>query len=509
MNETHTLADYARTLWAHRWVLLIAVAGCFTSAVVMLALQDRVYQAEAEMLVELQSTSGVFDDSSTFRAADLERSVQTEIQIIEGSQVRQRVADDLALASLPPMAQATSIQNTDVIRVQVKSTSAGDAAVLADAYVAAYGSLRRDANIAELESSSEQLQAKIDELSVDIDEIALEIDDAVSAGEQASLAEQRSRLVDRRATFIERLDETELEVALAPSGATLIRPADVPDSPISPRPVRTLLIALAVGLILGAGTALLLETIDTRIRGLEDLEAVVSPLPVLASVPVASELQEGSLALVDPASPTLESIRGLRTNLVFLGIDHPMRVVQVTSSLPGEGKTTVAADLGVVLAHSGANVALIDCDLRKPRLHKVFGLPAEHGISSILAGESLEEAVYRVADGLDVVPCGPMPPNPSELLGSGAMSDLVDRLRKEYDHVVIDSAPVLPVSDSVALARHVDGVVLVCQRGRTRRDDTRRAIGALRQVSAPVIGTVLNRSDSSVAYAYAYAYSHT
>jgi capsular exopolysaccharide synthesis family protein len=149
---------------------------------------------------------------------------------------------------------------------------------------------------------------------------------------------------------------------------------------------------------------------------------------------------------------------------------------------------------------------LVDADLRKPRLHAVFGLRSDEGLSSVLAGHAIEDAIYQVADGLDVIPCGIRPPNPSELVGSTAMGALIEKLRGTYEYVVVDSAPLLPVSDSLALARHVDGLVVVCQSRRTSRDNARRSLAALGQVGAPVVGAVLNRCAPTEAYSYLYAY---
>jgi capsular exopolysaccharide synthesis family protein len=193
----------------------------------------------------------------------------------------------------------------------------------------------------------------------------------------------------------------------------------------------------------------------------------------------------------------------------FLGFDRPLRTIQITSPGPGEGKTTTAANLAAVLAETGRRVLLVDMDLRRPRLHEQFGIKNGLGLTSVLIGEApLSRAAVRISDSLFVLPSGPIPPNPSELVGSARAAELIRLTGQEFDLVVIDSPPLLPVTDPLVIARSVDAVVLVAAAGVTTRKQLHRAAELLAQVNAPVEGIALNRAGDHQEYSYSYGYTH-
>ena len=202
----------------------------------------------------------------------------------------------------------------------------------------------------------------------------------------------------------------------------------------------------------------------------------------------------------------MEAYRNLRTNLQFLGIERKMRSIQVTSTRPGEGKSTTAANLAVVLSQTGANVVLVDADLRKPDLHRMFAIDGSNGLTNNLAGDPMELTIQRITDQLWVIVGGPVPPNPSELLTGRRMDAFADELSRRFDYVIIDSAPLLAVSDAAALSRHVDGVLLVVQAKRVSLPQLRESLATLDRVGAPLLGIVLNRAkvDSVVSSEYDY-----
>jgi non-specific protein-tyrosine kinase len=213
------------------------------------------------------------------------------------------------------------------------------------------------------------------------------------------------------------------------------------------------------------------------------------------------------LAISAPESPAVEAYRNLRTNVQFLGIERTMRSIQVTSTRPGEGKTTTAANLAVVLSQTGSNVVLVDADLRKPDLHRLFAIDGSNGLTNNLAGDPMELTIQRINDQLWVIVGGPVPPNPSELLSGRRMDAFAEELARRFDYVIIDSAPILAVSDAAALSRHVDGVLLVAQAKRVSLPQLRESIATLDRVGAPLLGIVLNRAkvDNAVSGEYEYA----
>ncbi|MCU1366362.1 MAG: lipopolysaccharide biosynthesis, partial [Ilumatobacteraceae bacterium] len=269
---------------------------------------------------------------------------------------------------------------------------------------------------------------------------------------------------------------------------------------------------IAVGLILGVGAAFVLDYIDDSVRDATELTKLGNGLPVLAMVPGVSAPDKRPIALSRPNDVAVEAYRTLRTNLQFMGVERMMQVFEVTSSLPGEGKTTTAANLAVVLSQAGSSVVLIDADLRKPRVHQMFAIEEKEGLTDALVGSQFGLIVRKIDENLCVITAGAMQPNPSEMLGSNRMRSVIEELKLRFDYVIIDSAPVVAVNDSVALARHVDAVILVSQLGRTKSPQVAEAVRLLEQVSAPLIGFVVNRAKASevaggTGYGYGYEYA--
>jgi polysaccharide biosynthesis transport protein len=295
--------------------------------------------------------------------------------------------------------------------------------------------------------------------------------------------------------------------------ATTVASAEVPTRPASPNLLLDLAIAAAAGLTAGLALAWIREALDTRVRDAGSV-AGVTELPVIGSVPSWSGGSAGQVVMASmPHSPHAESFRQLRTNLQFiLAADDSFaaaakgaHVVSVTSSLPGEGKSTMASNLAVAIAETGARVLLVDADLRRPSVAGVLGLEGAVGLSTVLAQQAALDHVVQEwgAAGLHVLPSGPVPPNPAELLGSPAMRRLVEDLRRRYDYVIIDTAPLLPVADATVLSRLVDDTLVVAHARRIRRAQLSQALGNLEQVSAGVMGIVLNRvRGTGKPYAY-------
>ncbi len=294
-------------------------------------------------------------------------------------------------------------------------------------------------------------------------------------------------------------------------------PAVPSTTPSSPKIARDIGIAIVAGLLLGIGFALLRDNLDDRIRGKDDLEHVVPGTPVLGLIPVIDDWRDRKrpylVAQTHPKSPPTEAYRGLRTSVQFMSLENPTRVLQITSPSPGDGKTTTSANLAWIMAEAGQRVVLVGCDLRRPRIHEFFGLPNDIGFTSVLLGEAeLEDALLRVPNQshLQVLPTGPVPPNPSELLSSAKTHEVFKNLSARADIVVVDSAPVLPVTDAAVLSTHADAILLVVSAGMDRRRDTVRSVEMLNQINAPIVGTVLNRApetDSYAYYHYGYGYS--
>lgn len=282
---------------------------------------------------------------------------------------------------------------------------------------------------------------------------------------------------------------------------TVIAPAPLPSSPVSPNIPQNVLFAAAAGLVLAFGVVLLLEYLDDTIKNSEDVQRVLE-LNTLGSIARIQPVRSPSDALITmkhSRSPIAEDYRILRTNLRYAAIENPGGALLVTSANPGEGKTTTAANLAIAMAQAGKRVVLMDADLRRPSVHRLFGLSGERGLSELFLedGPMLEEVLQTTeVPGLSVLVSGEQPPNPAEMLESRRMTNLFQKLREIADIVVVDSPPLLAVADANILASRCSGAILVVDSGRTRTEAVRRVSETLRHSQVKVLGVVLNRISS-------------
>jgi succinoglycan biosynthesis transport protein ExoP len=305
--------------------------------------------------------------------------------------------------------------------------------------------------------------------------------------------------------LVAELERPSVPDGVPPVAVRVVQPASVPTAPSSISLPVTLALGVLAGAAAGAGIGLARKAVDTTIRLPEDLRAATEA-PNLGTIGYDPEVPRRPLTVhVDPRSPRAEAFRQLRTNLQFVDVDQPHKVILVTSSLPGEGKTTSLCNLAIATAAADARVLVVEADLRRPRVVELFGLDGSAGLTNILTGRAgFEDVVQPWAGGpLDVLASGPLPPNPSELLASRQMGTLLSELRGRYDLVLVDSPPLLPVTDAAAVAPATDGALLVCRFKHTTREQVGRAVEALAAVSAPVLGSVLTMVPSSGPWAYA------
>lgn len=278
-----------------------------------------------------------------------------------------------------------------------------------------------------------------------------------------------------------------------------VEPAITPNHPAAPKIPRNLALGLAIGLVLGFGIAVLREVLDTRVRGKEDV-AKITDASVLGTV--ANDPTAAKRPLIERAHASgrrAESYRQLRTHLHFTNLDGGPQTILVTSSIPDEGKSVTAMNLAILLAESGVRALLVDADLRRPSVAPTLGLESAVGLTTVLMNRvAFESAVQPWGDGysLDVLTSGVVPPNPSELIASAAMENLIAKMQRQYDVVIIDSPPLVPVSDPSAIATLVTGVLLVVSAdGTLRRDQLQHAVQSLKLVGARTLGLVMNRAD--------------
>jgi polysaccharide biosynthesis transport protein len=326
--------------------------------------------------------------------------------------------------------------------------------------------------------------------------------------------------------LMEKMKEAGVSAGLKSNNFRIVDIARVPTGAIEPNIPRNLAFAFMLGLTSGVGLAFLLEGLDNTVRTTEQAQ-MISGFPPLGMIPLGSRAaREGAngkhlviatsreavelVAKVRPQSQMAESYRAMRTSLLLSNLGAPPKVIMITSALPQEGKTTTSINCAVVLAQKNVRVLLIDADLRRPSIHKTLGMGPRSGLSSVLTGSAtLQQTIIKssILENLWVLPAGTPPPNPAELLASANMRDLLEELRGQYDHIVIDTPPTLSVTDAVVLSPRADAVILVIRSGQTTKQALRRSRDILTQVNAKVSGVLLNAVDlSSPDYYYYYEY---
>jgi capsular exopolysaccharide synthesis family protein len=489
------LRDYLGVLKRRKRPVVATVVTLVGLTLVLSLLQTPMYAAEAKVVLRQDSGDSVFSQSGN-GVVDPARVVQTEMEMLQSKPVEDKVRDTIGSA---PKVSVRPVPQADVIIVRATSKIAERAATVANTYAQAYVDVRRERAINDLVAAAKQIQGTISDLQRQID--------------QAPDEQQRSRLRDQQGVFREKLDQLQVDSQLKRGGAELASPATPPTSAFAPKPVRNSVLALGISLFLGVGLAFLFEFLDDTVRGKGELERATPGLEVLGLIPSVPTWKVPEDAVVvsssEPASPPAEAYRTLRTALQFLTLDREMRTIQITSASAGEGKSTTLANLGVAFARAGRPVVLVCCDLRRPRIHEFFGLTNRVGLTSVLLKDAtLEQAIQQTSvERLRVLASGPLPPNPSELLASRHVVELLERIKQEGHLVLIDSPPILPVTDGMVLSKSVDATLLVANAGRTTRHEMARAVELLEQVDAPLVGAVLNGVTETETYGYSYQYS--
>ncbi|MHB1533771.1 MAG: tyrosine-protein kinase domain-containing protein [Acidimicrobiales bacterium] len=504
--EQQDLRAYLRLLNRRRITIIVTTLVVLGLALAYTFVKTPIYTASAQVLVPPQTVLSPLSSTNGQAAAPALSSQQALAdaqQFALGDATKKLARSDLHFA---PHVSVTSSTTADVLTFAASSTARSQAATIANTYAKAFITAERDNQVAQyteevaaIETSVTKIQAK---------------EAALPPGSPQLAADQQSVT-----NLTQSVQTLQAGVQLATQGGpSLINAAVTPSAPSSPKPLTDGLLGLVVGLMLGVGLAFVRERLDDKIGSLSDAERYAGGVPVVGTVPLVDDWRDEHqthVALVeDPTSLVSEAYRTLRTAVQFLGIDQPQRVIALTSSLPGEGKSTTVANLAVSFARAGRHVVVLSCDFRRPRMHEFFGLDNNVGMTSVLLGEvSLRDAIRSIEaePNLQVLASGPIPPNPAEILSLDRARKLVDVLAENADIVLVDCPPVLPVTDTLLISRLVDGVLVLTAATRTKKHDLQRTCDLLRQVGAPIMGTVVNRVPHNGAYAtnYGYGYSYS
>lgn len=362
-----------------------------------------------------------------------------------------------------------------------------------------------------LDMTAEQLQANVKAVSKP-DTVLISV--SVVDESPVRARDIANTLSDEFVTMVREL-ETPEDGSPPDSRVVVEQRATIPTDPVVPKPLRTLAIGTLLGLLVGVGLALLRDTLDNTVKSREAVEEITGT-GLVGTVPLDKERRKQPAITFDGNhTATAEAFRKLRTNLQFLSVDNPPHVFVVTSSIPGEGKSTTAINIALALAESEKSVVLVDGDLRRPTTHKYLELIGQVGLSTVLSGQTtLDESLQTTRfPGLTVLASGTIPPNPSELLSSQSARKLITELRERFDYVIIDSSPLLAVTDAALLAVGADGVLMMTRFGQTKREQLTHAIESLHTVGAPLLGAVFTmaptRGGSPYSYNYVYYGSDT
>jgi len=491
-----------------RWWWLIALATLVAAGSTYLATRSAppVYQAKTTLMVG-QITRDPNPTNYDFWAS--QQLASTYAELVRREPVLRATVEALGLdwswESLAGAVSVKVVQGTQLFEIYVIDTDPARAQAIANEVAhqlilqsPTTPSEEELARRAFLSSQLSDLQAKIESTEAQIAELEQELAEATSArqmqdlqGQIASLQGQVRSWQANYAQLLGLLNQGDLNYL------SVVEPAALPAYPIGPSLMRNVMLASAVGLVLAVGTAFLLEYLDDTIKSPDDVHAVAN-LPTLGAIARmrGDSYQEQLIAAHSPLSPIAEAYRLLRTNIHFSSVDQPLRTLMVASPGPTEGKSVTLANLAVVLAQAGLRVIAVDTDLRRPVLHKVFGLSNSHGLSDAILQPNpgvLEHVQETGIENLRLLASGSLPPNPTELLGSSRMKAVMDELSAHADIVLFDSPPLLVVADAAVLGARVDGVLLVNDAGSTRRAAAKRAVEELQRARANLLGVVLNR----------------
>ncbi len=460
--------------------------------------QTNEYTASASLLFRDAGFDEKLFGAQTFeRSADPAREAATNVQLVSLDTVGERTARRVpgTGSSVKDKVEVSPEGDSDVVSVAATDHSPKKAARIANVFAEEYIAFRREADRAKITEAQELVRRRLDRLSL---------------GERQGSQARSLR---------DRLEQLDILASLQTGNAELAEVAKAPSTPSSPKVLLNTVVGAFLGVILGVGLALLFERLDRRLRDPKEIEEMFDR-PILGAIPESRELERSGAAQPALGPAEAESFRMLRANLRYFNIDRDVQSVLITSAAPGDGKTTVAWNMAATAAGAGAKVVLIEADLRHPRLGGSLGLLGAPGLSTLLAGQAAPSDVVQEipvrekapgAEGrtLDLLLAGPLPPNPSDLLESDRMRQVLAQAEDRYDLVVVDTPPTSIVSDAIPLINQVGGVIVVGRLGKTTREAATHLRNQLRNLDAPVLGVVVNGIGSEAgSYGYGYGYGY-
>ena len=497
------LSTYLSVLRRRKWIVILGFLLGTAIAVAFTYLSTPQYVASTT--VRVATIGGGSFSQARPDITYTERLVNTYSRIITGNKVRRQIMDELSLEKMP-IISVQAIPGTELIRLVAEAPDPEDARDIANSAAQILVNENREFYGGGSGQTLQQILGdQLDQAEESLNDARAEYETLLAAvpQDETSVAAAGQALELRERTYTSLLtqyDAARLEETLRANSISIIEEAVTPNRPAKPRPPINIALGMAVGLVTGIALALLAENLDTTLYTAEQIENATQ-MDTVGQIPAAKD----DLAIARLGAghyPQLESFRRLRTNILASSGDS--QVALLTSAKRGEGKSTVSANLAVTIAQSGREVVVIDCDLRLPTMHKLFDLPNKRGLTSILAGEvSVDESIqFSAFPRVQVITSGPLPPNPTELLGSQRMLDLIEQLKTQFDFIILDTPALLSVADAAVLAPAADNVLLVVAQAQTRRGDVQTVLRQLANVRVKSMEVIVNRAESNGSYAY-------
>lgn len=509
------LRQYVLLLRKWLWLLVLATLAAGAVSYVVSRNSTPIYQASATLMVNQAANpttaTGYSDILTSERLARTYASLLTSRPVLDETATRLGIAP----AAMGDAISVTSVRDTQLLVIKVEGPTPQLIAQIANTLPIVFIERNQEWQLGRVSESRANLESEIANTENDLAQTQEALNNVTDDTERTRLETSLAQYRSTYSTLVASYQQVRIAESQALNNIVVAEPAIEPETPIRPRVMTNTLLAAIVGLLLALGAAFLVEYLDDTVKTPDDVSRVsgLSTLGAIARLKDTGGARQ-LIAWLRTKAPESEAYRTLRTNIQFSSVDKPVRSLLVTSSSPGEGKSTTTANLAVVMAQTGQKVIVVDTDLRRPVLHKVFGVPNNMGLTTaLLGGDTAPVESYlqpTEIDSLTVLTSGPIPPNPSELLGSHRMGHLVERLTGAADIVIFDSPPVLAVTDAAVMGRQVDGVLLVADAGHTREHALAGATVELQKTGTNLLGVALNRLDTrrgGYQYYYYYYYS--
>lgn len=517
-SASRDISEYLAPVWSRRWLILAIVVLATAATYVYYSSKPKEYTALARLYVKSSPIEQALTNSLVLPNGD--RDTQNQAALLQSRAVAVAVAQRLKTkeppAGLLGSITATAASGQDFVTIVAVRGSAADAARVANGFANAFIDLRARSNRGRIQQAIRNAETQL-------------------ASQPSTTAGDAQRRVLRS-----QIGRLQAVLGLPAADAQLVDPAAAPGRPSAPKPRRDAAFAFVVALLFAVGLTLLLEQMDRRLKHIEDVERLYAPLPVLTVLPHVGNASPSNREGVAVSDTLRESFRTLRMSIRLASLEEPLRTLVVSSAVPGEGKTTVVRNLALTYREAGLRVAIVETDLRRPGLAPTLGLDKEPGVTEVISGDAdLTEALQSIhvrdsepaamavgaagagatngdearvdaEGGLVALTSGQRPANPPAVLSSARLREILDELSGMFDLVIIDTPPVLAVSDAVPLFSYADGVLLVIRMELTTRDAARRTVDLLGRIpDARILGMVANEvDDRAIGGGYAY-YAYT